>query len=128
MLLSRSHTKVACAAACLATAVLFAQSYQGGVRGIVADSGGGAVTGAKVSLTDEATNVSRSTLTTGTGEYVFTSVEPATYTVDVEFPGFKRFERKGVVVATQQTLTVDVKLQVGEVNESISVTEEAPLI
>ncbi|MDQ6707466.1 MAG: carboxypeptidase-like regulatory domain-containing protein, partial [Acidobacteriota bacterium] len=88
-----------------ATPSLVAQSYQGGVRGIVSDAGAGVLSNAKVTLIDEATNVSRATLSNATGEYAFTSVDPATYTVTSEGPGFKKFERKGVVVGTQQFLT-----------------------
>lgn len=112
----------------LSAVTAWGQSYQGGVRGIVGDSGGAVVATAKVSLTDQSTNVSRSTLTNATGEFVFASVDPATYSVSVEAPGFKKFERKGVVISTQQFLTVDVKLEIGQVNESVFVTEEVPLI
>ncbi len=117
------------AAACAATAIcLWGQSYQGGLRGGVKDPGGAAVTIAKATITDEATNVARSTLTNEVGEYVFQSVNPATYTVTIESPGFKRFERRGVVIATQSFLTLDIKLDVGEVTETINVTEEVPLM
>lgn len=112
----------------LFTAHLAAQSYQGGLRGLVTDPGAAAITDAKVMLVDEATSVARTTLSSSAGEYAFSSVQPATYTVSVEAPGFKRFERKGVVIATQQFVTVDIKLEVGQVNETVNVTEEVPLI
>jgi trimeric autotransporter adhesin len=115
-------------AGAFAAAHLGAQSYQGGMRGQISDPGGAAIADAKVTLMDEATAVTRATLSNSTGEYNFTAVQPATYSVIVESPGFKRFERKGVVVATQQFLTVDIKLEVGQVSETINVTEEIPLI
>ena len=68
----------------LLAASLYAQSFQGGIRGLVTDAGGGAVAGAKVSLVDEGTNSVRATLTNESGEYVFNSVVPATYTVSAE--------------------------------------------
>ncbi|MDX2269530.1 MAG: TonB-dependent receptor [Bryobacter sp.] len=105
-----------------------AQSFYGSLRGIVTDQAGAAVTNAKVTMTDEGTNVSRSTVTSGTGEYVFSNVTPATYSVIVESAGFKKVERKGVVVATQAAVSIDIGLQVGDVNQSIQVTEEVPLI
>ncbi|MEI7959220.1 MAG: carboxypeptidase regulatory-like domain-containing protein, partial [Verrucomicrobiota bacterium] len=77
---------------------------------------------------DESTGVVRATVTNEAGEYVFNAVEPATYTVRAESPSFKRFERKGVVVATQQFLTVNMTLEVGSVSETINVTEEVPLM
>ena len=104
------------------------QSYQGGVRGIVSDSGGAVIATAKVTLTDEATKASRSTLTNESGEYAFNSLDPANYLLMVETPGFKRFEKKGVIIATQQFLTLDAHMEIGQVTESILVTEEVPLI
>jgi hypothetical protein len=106
---------------------LFAQSYRGGVRGAVKDAGGATVPGAKVALVDVGTNVARNTVTNDAGEYVFNAVEPADYKVVVEFPGFKKLERP-VRIGTQEFLTIDVALEVGEVTESIQVTEEVPLI
>jgi trimeric autotransporter adhesin len=109
-------------------ASLFSQSFQGGIRGLVTDAGGGAVAGAKVSLIDEGTNSTRATLTNESGEYVFNGLVPATYSVSAEAPSFKKFERKGVALGTQQFLTIDVKLEVGQVTESVMVTEEVPVI
>ncbi len=107
---------------------LYAQSYYGGVRGSVLDQNGGALTSAKVSLINEGTNASRSTLTDSTGGYVFNEVVPGTYSLVSEAPGFKKFEQKGVVVGTQQQVAVDLKLQLGAVTESVQVTEEVPLV
>ena len=115
------------AAFALATAFLNAQSYQGALRGSIADTSGAAVTVAKVVLLDEEKNTSRATIPLD-GDYVFTSVEPGRYSIIVESPGFKRYEQKGVVLAAQAQLTVDVKLEVGQVTETVNVTEEVPLI
>ena len=62
------------------------------------------------------------------GEYNFTAVNPSTYKVSVESSGFKRLEQSGVIVATQQFLTLDLKMELGEVSQSVQVTEEAPII
>src|SRR5438067_11610672 len=86
----------------LSGTLLLSQSYQGGLRGVVTDSGGGVMGGAKVELIDDATMVSRGTVTNASGEYVFSSVNRATYTILVESPGLKRFERKEVSVNTHQ--------------------------
>ena len=104
------------------------QSYQGGIRGVVQDPGGAAVADAKVTLLNQATNNSRATLTNQQGEYVFTSIDPATYALQVEAPGFKRFEHRDVVIGTQQFLTLDPKMEVGAVSESIQVNAEVALI
>ena len=98
-----------CAAVLLALAAgtLWAQSYQGGVRGMVRDPGGSVIPAAKVLLVNQATGVSRTTLTNASGEYVFGSLDPAAYSVTVEAPGFKKMQRNQVVVGTQEFVTVE---------------------
>jgi len=107
---------------------LRAQTFQGGVRGMVSDPGGAAIPTVKVTLVNEDTSEQRATLSSEAGEYAFTAVDPATYTVRAEAPSFKRFERKGVVVTTQGFPTVDIKLQVGDVSETINVSEDTALL
>lgn len=113
---------------CVTVGGLLAQSYQGGLRGTITDAGKAVVPNAKVTLTDAGTKLSRSTLTNNEGAYVFTAVDPATYVITVESPNFKKAERGGVIVATQQFLTLDLSLELGSVSESVMVTEEVPLI
>ncbi|MBS1855748.1 MAG: TonB-dependent receptor [Acidobacteria bacterium] len=110
------------------SASLWAQSYLGGVRGAVVDPGGAAIATAKVSLTDEASGAVRATLSNSEGAYSFAQVVPATYTISVEAPGFKKIDRQHVIVATQQFVSLDLKMEVGAVSESVQVTEEVPLI
>ena len=112
----------------LAAGTLWAQSYQGGVRGMVRDPGGSVIPAAKVVLINQATSVSRSTLTNALGEYVFGSLDPATYSVAVEAPGFKKMQLDQVVVGTQEFLMLDVNMELGSVNESVLVTTEMPLL
>ena len=115
-------------AVALSVSTVAAQSYQGGLRGVVQDPGGSIIADARVSLVNQATSVSRATLSNSHGEYSFTAIEPATYMLVVEAPGFKKFEHKEVVIGTQEFLTLDSKMEVGAVNESIMVTAEVPLI
>ena len=104
----------------------FAQSFQGSLRGRVKDPHGAAANKSKITIVDEATSVARATVTNDQGEYAFTAVTPATYTVKAEAIGFKRLERKGVSISTQAALTLDLDLELGEVTEKIDVTAEAP--
>lgn len=106
----------------------FGQSYQGGIRGTVSDSSGSAIAGAKVTLSNQATNELRTTVTSGAGEYVFNTVDPATYSIATEAPSFKKFIHRDVVVATQQTVTTDVQMELGAVSQSVEVTEEVPIV
>src|SRR5271165_2851155 len=86
----------------------FAQSYLGGVRGLVQDPGKASVATAKVTLTNQGTNVARSELSNGSGEFVFSQVVPGTYTLTAESPGFRKSELQGIVVGTQEFLTIDL--------------------
>src|SRR5262245_39235934 len=89
-----------------------AQSSQGGMRGTVKD-GQGVIPGVGVTLINEATNVSRETVTNEAGEYSFPAVEPAVYTLKVALAGFKTFEQKQIRISTQQFVGLDVVLEVG---------------
>jgi hypothetical protein len=106
----------------------WAQSTQGGVHGAVTDASGAAIAGVKVLLTNEGTSEARNAVTNSSGFYDFSNVVPATYSVTAESPSFKKFERRNVLVGTQEYLTVDVRLEVGNVTESVLVTEQMPLV
>ena len=111
----------------LVSSALYCQSFQGGVRGRVQDQSGAAISTAKVTLTDTSTNLSRSTLSNEQGEYVFNAVNPSGYSLSAESPGFKVAGR-AITISTQTFLTVDLAMEVGNVTESVNVTEEVPLM
>ena len=104
-----------------------AQTFQGGLRGAVKDAQG-VIPGAAIVLVNEANGVSRDTISNASGEYSFPAVDPGTYTVKATVQGFKTFERQGIRIATQSFLTLDITLEVGTVQETITVTADAPLI
>jgi len=104
-----------------------AQSSTGNLRGTVKDAQG-VIPGATVTALNEANGTSRETVSNESGEYSFPALEPATYTVRVAVPGFRTFERKGVRVNTQANVGLDVPLEVGSLEETITVTADAPLI
>ncbi len=111
----------------LASPTASAQTFTGGLRGSVSDAGG-ILPGVSVTIINEGTQVERETTTNASGEYSFSAVPPATYTIRAGLTGFKTYERKGFRVATQQFLTLDITLEVGQVQETITVTADAPLI
>ncbi len=112
----------------IVVATSWSQSTQGGVRGTVTDAQGAAVPGAKVVLISQGTGEPRNAVTNNDGIYDFPDVIPATYNVMAESPSFKKFERTNVLVGTQEFVTVDVRLEVGSVTESVLVTEQVPLV
>ncbi|HEV2984207.1 MAG TPA: TonB-dependent receptor [Vicinamibacterales bacterium] len=111
----------------LLSANVFGQAFQGGLRGAVKDANG-VIPGAEVVLVNEATNNARTAVTNAVGEYAYVSVEPGTYTVRAVLQGFKTFERKGLTIGTQQFITLDVIMEVGAIEETVTVNAKAPLI
>jgi len=107
---------------------LSAQSYHGEVRGLVTDPSNAVVSGAKVSLIDQARKLTRVAVSDGAGLYTFSQVDPAIYRVVVEGAGFKRFERSGINVGTQQSVTVDVSLEVGDISQTVEISAASPLL
>jgi hypothetical protein len=105
-------------------AAVLAQTYHGGLRGLVREQGA-VVPAAGVDLINEATNVSRHTQTNNVGEYAFVNVEPGTYTVKVSMQGFKTIESKAVRIGTQQFVTLDFALEVGSLQEAVTVESQA---
>jgi hypothetical protein len=108
-------------------AAVFGQGFQGGLRGAVKDSGG-VIPGVDVTLTNESTNISRSTTTNERGEYVFASLDPGTYKLKASLQGYKTAEQGGLRVGTQQFITLDLTMEVGRIEENITVTGAAPVI
>jgi hypothetical protein len=106
---------------------LSAQSSQGGLRGVVKDAQG-VIPGVTVTMINEANGVSRDTVTNGVGEYSFPAIEPGTYRVKATVQGYKTFERKGVPVSVQTFVGLDMTLEIGALEETITVTGESPLI
>ncbi|MBI1873147.1 MAG: carboxypeptidase regulatory-like domain-containing protein, partial [Acidobacteria bacterium] len=104
-----------------------AQQFTGGLRGQVRDANG-VIPGVTVTLTNEATAISREVVTNEVGQYNFPAVPPGTYTIRTQLAGYKTFDRKGVRIGTQQFITLDVMLEIGAIEESITVSGEAPLI
>ncbi len=98
------------------------------VTGIVQDPAGAAVAGAPVALRNEATNVTITTQTTSTGTYVFDSVQVGTYTVAVEVPGFKKFISTRNAINVNQPATIDVVLEAGNIDETVTIQGSAELV
>ena len=98
-----------------------AQSFYGGVRGAVRDADG-VVPGVELTLLNVETAVTRTSVTNSVGEYAFTDVVPGQYSLRAFLTGYKTFERRGIVVGTQEFLTLDFSLEVGTVREEVIAT------
>jgi len=111
----------------LATSVASAQTFTGGLRGVVKDSGG-IVPGVTVTLINDDNGQARESVSNETGAYNFAAVPPGNYSVKAALTGFKTWEQKGVRIGAQQFVTIDITLDVGQLQETITVTGAAPLI
>lgn len=110
------------------TPLAAAQTFTAGVRGAVRDQAATVVPGVTVQLINEASRASRDTVSNAVGEYDFTAVPPGIYTLRATLPGFRTSERRGLRIATQQFITLDIMLEVGDVQETVTVTTETPLV
>jgi trimeric autotransporter adhesin len=104
-----------------------AQTFTGGVRGAVRDANG-VIPGVTVQLVNEGTGQTREAVTNEQGEYNFSAVPPSNYTVKATLTGFRTYENRNVRVGAQQFVTLDILLEVGALQETITVTGAAPLI
>jgi hypothetical protein len=92
------------------------------VTGVIQDPNGAILPGAKVTLTNEGTNISFTATTTSAGVYVFDGVQLGVYTITVEKEGFKKFVSKGNTLTVGQPLTINANLTVGQAQDSVEVT------
>ncbi len=106
--------------------VVAAQDYRGKVQGSVTDENGGSIPGAHVVLRNTKTGVEVTRASDNDGHYIFDFVEPGDYIVVIEQQGFKKAVQENVNVKVRSDLTVNLKLTVGGVQETVTV--EAPPI
>ena len=102
-----------------------AQMTRGSLGGTVRDDTGGVLPGVTVTITNEATGITRSVVTNTVGFYRAPALEPGTYSVAVEISGFRRLERRGVQVITNQETSFSAELKVGGMTDTIVVQDVA---
>ena len=107
---------------------IWAQALSGTIVGTVTDSGGAIVPGVSVTVTNEGTGFNRTVVANESGRYVAPSFPTGSITVTAEQPGFQKLVRKGIVLTAADTVTVDLQLQVGSVEQTLLVNEDAPLL
>jgi len=100
-----------------------AQDIRARLQGLVSDTSGGVLPGATVVLTNDGTRVAATRTTNTDGRYLFDFVESGTYSVSAELAGFKMTVQKNVRVQQRGDITVDLKLEVGGIEETVTVTE-----
>ncbi len=110
-------------------AVASGQTITGSISGTVTDLNGAVVPGAVVTLTGDKTTEKRTTTTDDGGRFSFTTLQPGNYSLKIERQGFQALEQKGVMLSANEKLAVgDLKLQPGQVTETVSVTSEGAIV
>src|SRR6476619_7195605 len=104
------------------------QTITGSISGAVADASGSFIPGASVSITSDKTAQVRTGVTNDEGRFNFAALQPGAYSLKVEKQGFQTLEQKGVILSANENLALaDIKLQTGQVTETVSVTAEGTL-
>jgi hypothetical protein len=114
-----------CLAAAMAT---MGQERSGNIKGVVKDSSGAVLPDVTVSVINKESGRTYTTRSTGEGSYAASELEPGHYSVRFEKTGFTRHEASDVQVLLGRTAVLDANLQVGTVQESVQVTEAAPVV
>lgn len=112
---------------CWLTVSMLAQTGRGGITGLITDASGAPVPGAEISLIEVRQNTVLSTKTTSAGRYTFPSLSPGTYRISVQQGGFKTAIRDNITVEVDLMRDIPITLEVGEVQESITVESESIL-
>ncbi len=98
------------------------------LSGTVQDENGATVPGAKVTLSNPEVGFSREETTSENGLYTYLLIPPGRYQLRVERAGFNTFLEPNIVLAVGQSSTLNAKLQVGNVNQTVEVTAQAPVL
>jgi hypothetical protein len=106
----------------------YGQTLKGTVLGTITDASHAVIPGVQVSITETNTNFHRTETTNDSGFFAFANLDPGTYRVEVEHPGFRKIVRAGIELQANTTIRVDLELQPGEVTEVVDVTAEAPVL
>lgn len=106
----------------------FAQRNTATFAGIVVDTSGAVLPGADVTLTSEGTGIVERQVSSATGEFVFNYVPGGSYKLTIAIPGFKTYTAQGISLGAAQNVRRTFQLEVGSLEESVTVSGEAPLI
>lgn len=106
---------------------LFAQG-SARVSGAVNDPSGAIVSGATVTLTQEATGQAHTMTTSPAGTFTFLDLQPGRYDLNVRAEGFKAYSQTGITVQVGHAVTTNVTMDLGSVTESVNIVAEAPLV
>jgi len=107
----------------------WADDVYGRIRGTVTDSAGASMTGVEVVVTNTNTGIAKTTRTGASGEYEFLNLPaPGTYSIVVQQQGFKTYRANVIHLGLNQTLVLDISLELGSVSETVLVEADKPQV
>ncbi|HEU0176901.1 MAG TPA: carboxypeptidase-like regulatory domain-containing protein, partial [Blastocatellia bacterium] len=109
----------------LAPGLAHAQILYGSLVGNVADQNGAVLPGVSVSITNTGTGLKLDTITDATGSYIFRNLLPGEYDMTLSLKGFKEMRQSAIIVSAGNPKRMDVALQVGASQETVTVTADA---
>jgi Carboxypeptidase regulatory-like domain/TonB-dependent Receptor Plug Domain len=112
----------------LAASALLAQTNRGSITGTVTDVSKAVVAGATITVTNIGTNEVRKLKSSESGDYTVANLEPVTYRVEVEAPGFKKESVENVKVDTSTVATLNISLTPGSVDTKVTVSAESAMV
>ncbi len=107
---------------------LRAQTSAAQITGIISDPSGAAIAGASITAANVATGVRRETASNPSGNYAVPLLDPGTYSLIIQKPGFQTVDQSGIQLNVDQIARLDFKLSVGAASDKVTVTAEAPLL
>src|SRR5262249_22841958 len=107
---------------------LLAQQGTGELRGRVIDAQSAVLPGVTVVARNEATGIFREIVSGADGSFFMSALTPGSYQVEATLSGFKKYQRKGVRVEVGKTMSIDIQLEVGGIEQQVTVTAESPLV
>ncbi len=105
-----------------------AQTFTATLTGTITDQNGGALPGAKVVVTNQGTKLEYTATTTDAGIYTLPFLPVGNYVITVEASGFKKLASNEIKLEINQTARVNLAMQVGGVNDTVTITDAAPIL
>ncbi len=110
------------------TTAAFGQGITGSITGDVTDASGASLTGATVSIRQVDTNAVRTVVTSDRGSYSVPQLPPGNYSITIDKAGFKTFQQNNLVLAIDQVVQINAKLEVGSEQQTVTVNADSPVL
>jgi Carboxypeptidase regulatory-like domain len=112
----------------LSAVTVSAQTPSAGVTGRVTDANGAVIPGAIIKVSNLDTNLSQQTLTNESGDFVLPYLNPTSHSLEARAAGFRTYKRGNFTLAVGQVLRIDIRMEVGEATETVTITDAPPAL